>query len=531
MFNPQMMKAAQDMMSKMSPEEMNRMMELSKNMDPSMMKQAQDMMANPAMANQAAAAMSNMSADDMRARLNSIPTGAGAGGTSASAPKPTAVLDKLKASVMEVPAELLKLVEEAEGAKTQGNAKFKSGEWADAASQYQQGATLVDRALQKQTLTGADKQAVYELKDACHLNLANCRLKLEEWDAAAQECAVVLERGPNRKALFRRGQARLKQEMLQEALEDLSKAKEMDPSDATVSAMVKEVEGKLGIESIDTPGAAATPPSPPASAASGGGGAITGAGMHGMPANPADMERMLDQITPEQMQAQAAMLENMPPEQLKAMAPQFAGMDAGQIKMMSKMMADMKPEDMKNMAKMASQMQYPPGGGKPGGAGSAAAGASSGGAGAAAASSSTGAASADKALAGMAGMQGMDMANMDMDKGLDMMKNMSPEMMKAGMDMMKNMDPKVMASMSKMMGREVSEAEMERMKSMMDNMAPEDMEKWAGRAQKAAVVMAKPVAAYRWCRQLVAKAGAAGLLAGVMAIVAVMAVGHVTDTF
>lgn len=32
----------------------------------------------------------------------------------------------------------------------------------------------------------ARSQAVLELKDACHLNLANCRLKLEDWDAAAQ---------------------------------------------------------------------------------------------------------------------------------------------------------------------------------------------------------------------------------------------------------------------------------------------------------------------------------------------------------
>ena len=48
-----------------------------------------------------------------------------------------------------------------------------------------------------------------ELKDACHLNLASCQLQLEDWAAVALECDVVLERGANRKALFRRGQVNL----------------------------------------------------------------------------------------------------------------------------------------------------------------------------------------------------------------------------------------------------------------------------------------------------------------------------------
>ena len=241
----------------------------------------------------------------------------------------------------------------------------------------------------------------------------------------------------------------------------------------------------------------------------------------------------------------------MDPEQLKAMAPQLGGMDASQIKMMSKMMAGMKPEDMKSMAKMAQQMQ----GSMPGAA--AAGGGSS--------STQPGAGSSSAVSAGAAAnpMAGMDMANMDMSKGLDMMGSMTPDMMKAGMDMMKNMDPKAnpnpnpnsnpnpnpnpnpnhnpnpnpnmdpkaMASMSKMMGREISEGEMEKMQSMMADMKPEDMEKLAKGAQTLAGFAKKPMAAYQGCRSLLAKAGAGGLLAGVMAILAVMAVGHVTESF
>jgi len=510
MMNPQMMEAAQKMMAKMSPEDMERMMQMSKNMDPAMMQQAQAMMSNPAMAQQAMNQMENMSGDDLKSRLNQ----ASAAMPAAAPAAPVSVLAKLKASAMEVPDELLELVEEAEGAKTQGNTKFKGSDHSAASAQYKHGCTLVDRVLKKGVLTGADKKAVQELKDACHLNLANCQLKLEDWEGAATECDVVLERGANRKALFRRGQARLKQERLEEALADLTKARDMLPSDEVVAGLVKEAEAKLGIESVETPPA---PARAPAAARAGGG--MPGMGMPGMPSDPAEMERMLDQISPEQMAQQAEMLEKMDPEQLKAMAPQLGGMDASQIKMMSKMMAGMKPEDMKSMAKMAQQMQ----GSMPGAA--AAGGGSS--------SAQPGAGSSSAVAAGAAAnpMAGMDMANMDMSKGLDMMGSMTPDMMKAGMDMMKNMDPKAMASMSKMMGREISEGEMEKMQSMMADMKPEDMEKLAKGAQTLAGFAKKPMAAYQGCRSLLAKAGAGGLLAGVMAILAVMAVGHVTESF
>ena len=126
----------------------------------------------------------------------------------------------------------------------------------------------------------------------------------------------------------------------------------------------------------------------------------------------------------------------MDPEQLKAMAPQLAGMDPSQIKMMSKMMSGMKPEDMKNMAKMAQQM----GGGMPGMGGGMGAPAAGGGS---SSSAQPGVASSSAVAAGaaanpMAGMGGMDMANMDMSKGLDMMGSMTPDMMQAGMNMMKH---------------------------------------------------------------------------------------------
>ena len=127
---------------------------MSKNMDPAMMQQAASMMNNPAMANQAAAAMKNMTPEDMKARLNQMPAGAGG---APKPPAPTTAVAKLKASAMDVPQEVLDLVEKAEGAKAEGNASFKSGDYKAAAASYGVGSSAVAQVLEKKKLSGTDK--------------------------------------------------------------------------------------------------------------------------------------------------------------------------------------------------------------------------------------------------------------------------------------------------------------------------------------------------------------------------------------
>ena len=286
------------------------------------MRQAQQMMSNPAFAQQvrrtrwrgialgvfesassthsrwrcaraqAQQAMENMSPEDVKAKLN-----AGAPPAAPSAPANTSTAAKLRASPMAMPNDVLELVEEAEGQKTIGNKRFKEGDHVAASSRYKQGATLLETVLEKEHLSGADKQAVVDLKHACHLNLANCQLKLEDWAGAERECSVVLELGANRKALFRRGQAYLKHGELQLAHTDLKAAAEMDSSDTIVRAMLTDVEERLGVEKTELPPPATAPastaPVPP----------MAGMPPGGMP-DPAQMERMLDQMTPEQMKSQ-----------------------------------------------------------------------------------------------------------------------------------------------------------------------------------------------------------------------------------
>jgi len=524
MMNPEMMKAAQDMMSKMSPDDMQQMMKMQSQMmqNPAMMQQAQQMMQNPAMAQQAAAQMKNMSADDVRKNIkqaeSQLPKMA------AAAPAaPVSAVAKLKSSAMAVPDDLLHSVEEAEKAKADGNASFKSQDFKAAASKYREGTKLTDEVLDENTLSGADKRAVVELMEACHLNLANCQLKLSDWDGAVDECTKVLSRADNRKARFRRGDAYTQLGKLTEAREDLEKAVKMDPSDEVVKGKLKAVESKLGVESrIEEVEEVDTSAAKRAKASSGSG--SSGSAPPMMPSmnpamrDPAAMDAALDAMTPEQMAAQAEMLNNMTPEQMKAMGmPE--GVDKEQLKMASEMFKGMDKEQMKSMAKMAAQMQpqmQAMKAAKSGGGGSS--------------SSSGGGSGSGDALAAMAG--GMpDPSNMSMDQGIDMMKNMSPDMMQAGMDMMKNMDPAMMKNMSKMMGKEIDEGQLEQMQKMMSGMKPEDMQKWAGRAQKVASAAAGPMAAYKKVTAQVAKVGYMGFFSIFMALLAIMSVGHLSSLF
>ena len=519
MMNPEMMRAAQEMMAKMSPEDMQNMMKMQQEMmsNPAMMQQAQQMMSNPAMMQNAAEMMKNMSPDDVRRNMKQAEAVLPKRGATTPAPAPISVVERLKTSKLSVPETVIAAVEKGEAAKVEGNSSFKSADYSDAANKYCSAIELVEPSLMQ--LSGADKKAVAELMTACQLNLANCHLKLKDWDAATAVCTNVLERGEDRKARFRRGDALRAQGKLEEARADLAVAVKMDPSDAVVVGKLREVEAALGIEEEED-----GPLVEEISTSSAAGGSSSGAGwgpppMPGMPGgrmpDPAQVDSMLDQMTPEQLTAQAEMMDNLTPEQMRAMGlPE--GVDREQLKMASQMMKNMGKDEMKSMMKMAAQMAPQM---------QASRAASSGGAGA-----STAAMPRRAATTPMPSLP-TNPSDMSLDQGMEMMKNMSPDMMKAGMEMMKNMDPAMIKSMSKMMGRDIDESQLEQMQSMMSNMSSEDMEKWAGRAQKVAAVASVPMAAYKRAKGYASQLGNTGWLAILVGIWALMFVGHMSSLF
>ncbi|EOD16219.1 hypothetical protein EMIHUDRAFT_470443 [Emiliania huxleyi CCMP1516] len=465
MMNPEMMKAATDMMSKMSPEEMNQMMEMTKKMDPSMMAQAQAMMNNPAMAAQAQQAMQNLSPQELKSRM----AGASAAmGGAPAAPKPKSAVEQLKGSSMVIDEEVLSHVERAEALKLKGNTHFKAAEYEAAIGEYEQGCALAEEAIRE--LSGVDEKArphrpaardrapprcfrglargtcrgaVIELLHACHLNTASCRLKLRQWGEAVEAANTVLRDGPHRKALFRRGQAYQQLARLDEARTDLKKAQRrrpapaaaMDRSDATVAAALAEVEKALGVEPSPPPAA------PPAAAAA----ARPPPG--GVPTKP-DGSPDYAQMEATGRRRGAEMMQNMDPAQLAAMNPQFAGMD---------------PAQAREPSLLSGRSHSPP----------------------------FGAAEAPPRPLSPSATSPADQGD----------ANMSPEMMQAGMDMVANMDPAALADMAKMMGMDAGQAS--KLQDTMANMSKEDLAKWTGRAQTVARWTAKPLALYRKVSSLV----------------------------
>ena len=513
MFDPAMLEAAQAMMRNMSPEQLASMQNMARNMDPNLV---QSMMQN-----------------------RGATTAPQVAQNAHTAAPPKTLAQKLADSPLQLDEQTIQAAEQAETLKQQGNQLFKTQTFDKAIKEYQTAISTIDGLLHTEKVTGNDEKAVLELLDACRLNAANCSLKLEQWQDAIDQCEAVLERGPNRKALFRRGQALVKLGKRNEALVDLRAAVKMDPADKTVSAMLAEVQAAVGtqsdddddddeeearveeIEHIDTSheSAAALPPQAASASPRMPPGMPTKA--DGTP-DYGKMQEMIDQISPEQMKAQAEAIGRMDPSQLQAM-----GIDASQVQAVSQMMSSMDPQTMKNMSKMAAQMGAaglaPPPPPTAGAAKLPAAAAAS----AAVTEEATSAAPAGPDAAQLREM----MSSMGQGGGAagaaDMLSKLSPEMIEASMDMMKNMDPKMLAGMCGSMG--MDEARVAQMQQAMSSMSPEDLKKWTGRAAKVAKVAQVPMRLYRGCTSFLG--GSVGALALLTVLLAVMCVGHFTEYF
>eukprot|EP00743_Colponemidia_sp_Colp-15_P005239 GILK01005636.1.p1 GENE.GILK01005636.1~~GILK01005636.1.p1 ORF type:complete len:280 (-),score=54.27 GILK01005636.1:125-964(-) len=121
--------------------------------------------------------------------------------------------------------------------KDAGNALFKKGEYVEAAKHYEK-ALLAIKLLFQDERVEDEKEAehmVQNIKNPCHLNLALCFLKTGHEEAAIEHCNKVLEfQDSNVKALYRRGQARLKVGEIDDGKADLKRALQLEPSNAAV---------------------------------------------------------------------------------------------------------------------------------------------------------------------------------------------------------------------------------------------------------------------------------------------------------
>lgn len=117
-------------------------------------------------------------------------------------------------------------------AKDEGNKLFGSGQYEDALSKYEHALYLT-----------SEMQSAVEIRSICHANRAVCYLKLGKYEDTIKECTKALELNSTyMKALLRRGEAHEKLEHFEEAIVDLKKILELDPSNSQAQRSIRRLE-------------------------------------------------------------------------------------------------------------------------------------------------------------------------------------------------------------------------------------------------------------------------------------------------
>lgn len=125
-------------------------------------------------------------------------------------------------------------IEAADRRRQQGNELFKEDKLAEAMQQYEMALAYMGDDFMFQ-LFGKYKDMANAVKNPCHLNMAQCLLKLNRYEEAIGQCNMVLaEDEKNIKALFRRGKARATLGQTDDAREDFQKVRKFSPEDKAV---------------------------------------------------------------------------------------------------------------------------------------------------------------------------------------------------------------------------------------------------------------------------------------------------------
>lgn len=135
--------------------------------------------------------------------------------------------------------------------KATGNDFFKQKLYAPAAASYTDALlALGPHVASSGGGPETDSDAGAALRVSCLLNRAACRLKVREFPGAAEDCSQVLAGDPdNVKALFRRGQALVELQRLEEAKVDLLRAAKLAPKDQGIRQHYEGVKAALKSES------------------------------------------------------------------------------------------------------------------------------------------------------------------------------------------------------------------------------------------------------------------------------------------
>jgi tetratricopeptide (TPR) repeat protein len=213
MYDPEMMRLAQEQMSRLRPEDLQRMQ--------------QQMMSNPDLIRMATEGMKNFRPEDLKyaaQQMRNIPPDEIANMSSRVA---QASPEELASMKLQSEAQRSYVLQGSQNLKNQGNQLHGVGKYSEATEKYLRA---------KNNLVGHTSKEARDLELSCSLNLMSCYLKTKQFSEAVALGTEVLSNNPNNlKALYRRGQAYKELGQLKLAVPDLKKAFELSPDDETIA--------------------------------------------------------------------------------------------------------------------------------------------------------------------------------------------------------------------------------------------------------------------------------------------------------